>query len=89
MNEYPEFVSVLNNDGSIQKVPYQEIKEHEQYIIHDNVLYGYLHCEYTEQDITDYKKQAYDELKELKRKIKENNDIVLKMNEITERYEPV
>lgn len=48
MNEYPEFVSVLNNDGSIQKVLYKEIKAHEQYIIHDNVLYGYLHCEYTE-----------------------------------------
>lgn len=85
-NIYPKYVSVLNDDGNISKTLYKEIKEHEEFIIEDNIGYGLLHNEYSVKEIKDYKKQAYAELRELKAKIRENPDIILKLDKTTERY---
>lgn len=86
-NQYPQYVSVLNDSGTVEKILYKDIKIHEESIIEDNIFYGIRHSnDYSEQEILEYEEQAYSELKELKREIRENNDIVLKLDKITERY---
>jgi len=85
----PYFVFVRNQDGNVTQLPYKKIKEHEESIIEDNINYGLIHAEYSEQDILDYKKQAYSEFSALKRAIRENPEIVLKLDTTTERYVPV
>ena len=86
MNTYPKYVSVMNENGDIIKVLYKDIKEHEEDIIEQNLMYGIIHAEYSDKEISDYEKQAYKELRELKRQIRENPNVVLKLDEITERY---
>ena len=86
MNVYPEYISVLNSDGSIDKVPYRDVKKHEEAIIEDNIGYGILHGEYSEKEIDDYEREAYAQLRELKARIRRNPDVVLKLDEVTERY---
>lgn len=86
-NQYPKYVSVLNDSGTVEKVLYKDIKIHEESIIEDNIFYGIKHSnDYSEQEILEYEEQAYSELKELKRAIREDNDIVLKLDKIKERY---
>lgn len=85
-NVYPKYVSVLNDDGSVNKMLYKDIKEHEELIIEDNIGYGLLHNEYSVKELKKYEKQAYAELRELKAKIRENPDVILKLDKVTERY---
>lgn len=85
----PHLVSVRSQDGNVIQLPYKKIKEHEESIIEDNIKYGLIHTEYSEQDILDYKKQAYSEFSALKRAVKENPKIMLKLDTTTERYVPV
>ena len=86
MSVYPEYINVKDECGNINKVPYKEIKKHEEEVIKDNIVYGYLHCEYSEKEIKEYERTAYIELKELKKQIRENPDIVLELEHTTERY---
>lgn len=86
MNKYPQYVNVCDDNGIIIKIPYKDVKEHEESIIRDNISYGFMHFEYSEEEIHEYAKRAHEELKELKRQIRENPDIILKMDKTTERY---
>lgn len=86
MNIYPKYVSVINENGDINKVLYKEIKKHEEFITEDNIGYGLLHAEYSEKKVKDYETQSYKELKKLKRKIRENPNIMSKLDKTTERY---
>lgn len=86
MNVYPEYVSVIDENNDIHKVLYKDIKEHEEFIIEDNIGYGLMHSEYSQKDIETYRNQAYNELKELKQRIRENPDVILKLDTTSERY---
>ena len=73
---YPKYVSVEQSDGQIVQILYKDLKNHEEFIIQDNIEYGLLHS-YTDQEINDYKKEAYAQLKDLKKQIRENPQVVL------------
>jgi hypothetical protein len=76
----------MDEDGSVGKMLYKEIKEHEEFIIKDNIGYGLIHNEYSEEEIDEYEEHAYKELKELKQQIRENPNIILKLDKTTERF---
>lgn len=69
----------------IKKVLYDKIIEHENAIIDDNLGYGYLH-NYTSQELRSYQKEAYADLKELKRQLREYPGSVIKEDPTTERF---
>lgn len=84
VNKYPKNVKV-KQENRILEIPYKKIIKHEELIIEDNIFYGYkTGC--SEEEITKYQKRAYQELKELKKLIRENPNVVLKLHETTERY---
>lgn len=82
---YPKYVSVEQSDGQIVQILYKDLKNHEEFIIQDNIEYDLLH-NYTDQEINDYKKEAYAQLKDLKKQIRENPQVVLVLERSTERY---
>ncbi len=86
--QMPQIVKIKNSEGNIIDVPYRELKEHEEAIIEDNIMYGRMHGEYSQKEILDYAKQASQEWKELKKKLRENPEIILIMDDITERFVP-
>ena len=51
-----------------------------------SVIEQFLPKEPSEEEITKYQKEAYQELKDLKKLIRENPNVVLKLHETTERY---
>lgn len=83
--ERKKYVSVLCDDGHIEKVLYDKIIEHENAIIDDNLGYGYLH-NYTSQELRSYQKEAYADLKELKRQLREYPGSIIKEDPTTERF---
>lgn len=83
--ERKKYVSVLCDDGHIKKVLYDKIIEHENAIIDDNLGYGYLH-NYTSQELSSYQKEAYADLKELKRQLREYPGSVIKEDPTTEHF---
>lgn len=83
--EQKKYVSVLRDDGHIEKVLYDKIIEHENAIIDDNLGFGYLH-NYTSQELRSYQKEAYADLKELKRQLREYPGSVIKEDPTTERF---
>lgn len=82
---YPKYVSVEQSDGQIVQILYKDLKKHEEFIIQDNIEYGLLH-NYTDQEINDYKKEAYAQLKVLKKQIRDNPKVILVLERSTERY---
>ena len=83
-NKYPKNVKVRQENGTLE-ISSKKIIKHEELIIEDNIFYGYkTGC--SEEEITKYQKRAYQELKELKKLIRENPNVVLKLHETTERY---
>lgn len=85
-DQLPKAVYILNDDGTVSTIPYKELKQHEEYIIEDNVEYGLLHAEYSEQEILDYEKSAKSEWKALKNALRKDPNIRLKLDPTTERY---
>lgn len=84
VNKYPKNVKVRQED-KILEIPYKKIIKHEELIIEDNIFYGYKTGR-SEEEITKYQKEAYQELKDLKKLIRENPNVVLKLHKTTERY---
>ena len=83
-NKYPKNVKVRQENGTLE-ISYKKIIKHEELIIEDNIFYGYkTGC--SKEEITKYQKRAYQELKELKKLIRKNPNVVLKLHETTERY---
>lgn len=78
-------IKVLADDGKIKTESYKKIVEHEAEIIKDNVFHA-AKCGTPEIEIRAYEKEAYAELEELKKRMLESNDIVLKLDLVTERY---
>lgn len=83
---YPLTVNVIDENGNEIKVNTKKLLEHEESIIEDNIEYAYLH-DYSDVIIDMYESEARHELKALKKAIRENLDVKLKLNEITERFE--
>ena len=84
--EYPMYVNILEN-GEIKKVLYKDLIKHEKSIIEDNVCYGLIKSNiYSKKDINDYERTAYKELKDLKKAIYDNANVVLVQDSTTERY---
>ena len=83
-NKYPKNVKVRQENGTLE-ISYKKIIKHEELIIEDNIFYGYKTGR-SEEEITKYQKEAYQELKELKKLIRENPNVILKLHKTTERY---
>lgn len=84
--EYPMYVNILENN-EIKKVLYKDLIKHEKSIIEDNVYYGLIKSHiYSKKDIDDYERTAYKELKDLKKAIYDNANVVLVQDSTTERY---
>ena len=83
---YPEFVNIEIEQGKIIKMKYKELIAHEKYIIEDNIDYGFVH-DYDDDKIRKYEEKALEELRELKKEIRTNPDVILVQNQETERYE--
>jgi secreted Zn-dependent insulinase-like peptidase len=81
-----EFVSVMDKNGTLGKMLYKDIIDHEKKVIKENVVFVLIHGEYSKEEVKTYRKQVYKELEELKRQIKSNPDIVLKLNKLTNRF---
>lgn len=82
---YPKYVFVEQSDGQIVQVLYKDIIKQEEFIIEDNIGYGLLH-DYTDEEIDEYEEEAYAQLKELKKQIRENPQVVLALDLPTWRY---
>lgn len=83
--QMPQFVNVRYNNGRIEKIPYKVLKDHEESIIEENIAYGAIHG-YSDKEISEYEREARAEWKELKRQIRENNNVLLCLDETTQRY---
>ncbi|MCR5587456.1 MAG: hypothetical protein K6F77_07985 [Lachnospiraceae bacterium] len=86
--DLPQTVNIRDEQGNIKIMPYKELKQHEEYIIKDNIEYGYMHGEYTDAEIKEYEKQARNEWKDLKNKLRNNPELLLTLDKTTERYVP-
>lgn len=86
--DLPETVNIIDEQGNKKVISYRELKQHEECIIEDNIAYGYLHEEYTDAEIIEYEKQARQEWKELKNKLRSNPELLLVLDKTTERYMP-
>ncbi len=85
----PRNVYIRDEHGNISKMPYRELKDHEEDIILDNIFFGYKHSDiYSEEETKEYEKQARQELKDLEDKLRENPELLLTMDRTTERYVP-
>ena len=74
----PEQTSKLVNvrlNGKDYYIRYKDLKDHEEAIIEDNIYYGHTHG-YSNKEIDDYITGARAELRELKKHIRENPDII-------------
>lgn len=79
---------IVCKQGDIKAMPYRKLKQHEEYIIEDNIAYGCMHAEYTDAEIELYEKQARQEWKDLKNKLRDNPELLLTLDKTTERYVP-
>lgn len=77
-------VKVLSN-GKIEIIAFNDIVAHEEAIIEDNMFFG-VKNNYSMKDIRKYQKEAKLELRALRRTVRENPDVVLKVDPVTERY---
>lgn len=84
----PEAVNIRDEHGNIKTISYRKLKQHEEYIIEDNIAYGCIHEDYTYAEIKEYEKQAKQEWKDLKSKLRENPELLLILDKTTERYVP-
>lgn len=86
--ELPKNVNIRDKQGNVSIMPYRELKHHEESIIEDNVMFGIMHAIYSDSEIDKYGKQARAEWKDLKNKLRNNPELVLILDETTERYIP-
>jgi hypothetical protein len=82
-------VRVTQDDGTIQSIPFKQVKEHEESIIEDNCVYG-LKCVYrneiTLNEVKEYERDAVAQFRSLKKRIREDPTVVLKIEPRTRRY---
>ena len=83
----PQTVNVRDEQGNIAVIPYRELKQHEEFIIEDNISWGYMHGD-TDAELDEYEKKARQEWKDLKNKLRENPELLLTLDTITERFVP-
>ena len=83
----PDYVFVLEKPGDVLRMPFRKIKEHEETIIEDNMAFAFMHGE-SKKKINEYETQARREWKELKDKLRDNPNMILILDETTERYVP-
>ena len=84
----PRTVNIRDEHGNVSVMPYRSLKEHEETIIADNIFHGYMHAEYTEAEIDAYEKEATQEWRDLKDKLRHNPELLLVLDRTTERYVP-
>ena len=81
---YPKYVNIQAGTG-IEKMFFSELIDHERKIIADNILSAFKsNC--SAKEVQDYDLQAERELKVLKKVVKDNPDVVLRLDSETERY---
>lgn len=81
---YPKYVNIQAGTG-VEKMFFSELIDHERTIIADNILSAFKsNC--SAKEVQDYDLQAERELKVLKKAIKDNPDVVLRLDSKTERY---
>ena len=84
----PRVVNIRDEYGNVSTMRYSDLKDHEESIIADNIFHGCIHAEYTAAEIDAYEKKAAQEWRDLKRKLWENPELLLVLDETTERYVP-
>ena len=85
----PECVSVKTESG-IEQANTNSLIKRMEWIIEDNIGYGLLHPEtYSEKDVNKYESEARHELNILKKAIRNNPNVILQENHVTEMYEIV
>lgn len=83
----PKLVNIWAEDGTLWQISLKELKEHEELIIEDNMVYGLKHPgSYTLAEVEAYERNARRELRKLLAAISQNPDVVLKLDQMTERY---
>lgn len=81
---YPKYVNIQAGTG-VEKMFFSELIDHERKIIADNILSAFKsNC--SAKEVQDYDLQAERELKVLKKAIKDNPDVILRLDSETERY---
>lgn len=81
---YPKYVNIQTGSG-VEKMFFSELIDHERTIIADNILSAFKsNC--SAKEVQDYDLQAERELKVLKKAIKDNPDVILRLDSKTERY---
>lgn len=80
----PKYVNI-QEDNIVKQIPYKELIKHEELIIADNMFYGVKNG-FSKKEIKDYEKEAHEQLKDLKKRIFENPEIILEKDFSTERY---
>lgn len=86
------YVTVKQDDGTFSKISYSDLKEHSELIILDNIFFGYKLLSQggiEEKEINKYENEARHELKQFLRRVRENEEIVIRLNPSTELYEIV
>lgn len=86
LQKLPDCVYIRFEDGTVQRVAYRKLKQHEEWIIEDNIQYGLRHPEYSDESVDDYEKEARKEWKDLKNALRKRPDSILVLDERTERY---
>lgn len=81
---YPKYVNIQAGTG-VEKMFFSELIDHERTIIANNILSAFKsNC--SAKEVQDYDLQAERELKVLKKAIKDNPDVILRLDSETERY---
>lgn len=83
----PKLVTVVGTDGTTYRIPVSDIIDHNREIIDDNIAFGILHeCDYTEEDVDAYQRDAIKELREFKRDLNAAKAPVVTIDGVTDLY---
>ena len=87
-NQISNKIKVIDKQGNISTISYSELTEHEEEKILDDISFGYKSLEPNESDeeILKYEKQARNRLRKLKKKLRNNPELVLTLDETTGSY---
>ncbi len=74
--DLPKTVNVRDEQGNIRIMPYKELKQHEEWIIEDNIGWGYLHG-YTNAEIKKIQETSRTGMEGFKKQIKGQSRTVI------------
>lgn len=82
---YPEYVNVVSDDGSVQRIKCSSVLYDNEVAITDDIVFA-CKCQESENYIDQLYLQLRKQLRLLKKAIRENNDVLLRYDTVTGRY---